>query len=311
MSKKPFAKTMFRILLMVSTCIIFACSHPPPIKELHASEGYIKSDGAKLFYRRVSHRDASIAVIFVHGSAGNSLLWEQQQTVFAKAGLDTISFDLRNSGLSQPEPGQSSSNSIAEDIEAIRAKLNLEAIVIVGQAQGAEGAIEYSVQYPERTEAIVIAASYRAAENEAAFVTLRDQLAPPASFIGRSGLRMRLSQNYLDTNPDGVARFIEIDEQNARRQSVDSQLDAQKLKAAIQSPGIELNYATLAKIKAPVLVLSAQRDDVTPPQLMLELSKHIRGAKYQTVAEAGRYAMWENPDEFNTVVLDFINSISD
>jgi len=276
------------------------------MSDAHHSNGFAKANNANLYYEYVSRTKEGPTVIFVHGSAGNGEIWEQQVPAFVNAGYQVLTFDLRNAGRSKSDPGKMASGSIADDIEAIRKQLEIDKLVIVGQAQGAEGALEYSLKYAEHTSGIVVAATYRGAEAEPAFVSLRNTLAPPANFAGRSGLQMRLSQHYLDNNPAGVQRFVEIDELNKARQSVDGKLDEKRLKAAVQSTGIPLDYAHLADINVPALVLSAERDDITPPALMLELAQNIPGATYMTVPDAGRYAFWENPEAFNAIVLDFL-----
>lgn len=273
------------------------------------TSGMISAQGANLYYEHVSQTESDRAIIFVHGSAGNSNLWQHQVQAFVNAGFQAITFDLRSAGRSIPEPGKIALGSIADDIEAIRKALKVDKLFVIGQALGAEGALEYSLKYPSTTSGIVVAATYRGAEAEPAFVELRDKLAPPSKFAGRSGLQMRLSAHYLENNPSGVQRFIEIDNQNIARQSVDEKIDAKRLKASVQSTRMPLDYAALSNISAPTLILSAERDDITPPELMSELAKQIPGAQYKTVPNAGRYAFWENPNEFNRIVLDFLKPL--
>ena len=269
------------------------------------STGFVGSNGAKLFYQRAG---TGPVIVLVHGSAGNSDLWENQIPAFTQAGYQVVAFDLRSAGRSEPGPGQQAAGTIADDIEAIRTELGLDDLFVVGQAQGAEGALEYSLKYADHVRGIVVAATYRGADSDPAFVELRDRLAPPSNFAGRSGLQMRLSAHYIENNQDGVDRFVEIAEFNKNRRSVKAQLDGKKLAAAIQSVGMPLDYKLLSKINVPALVLSAERDDITPPALMAELAKNIPNARYETVPNAGRYAFWENPEEFNKIALSFFDA---
>lgn len=275
-------------------------------KELVAQSGFVKADGAKLYYEDVG---AGPAVIFVHGSAGHSGLWEKQVDALEVAGFRVITFDLRTAGRSQSEPTHLVSSSIAQDIEAVRVHLNIEKVYIVGQALGAEGALEYALSYRRHVAGIVIAATYRGAASEPEFVALRDRLAPPSDFKGRTGLQMRLSEHYIQNDPEGVKRFVALDKANSGEISVEGQVKPKRISKNVQSTKIDLNYANLGKIEVPVLVLSAERDDITPPALMRELAAHIPNAKYATVADAGRYAFWENPENFNTILIDFLLNV--
>lgn len=311
LSIRLMANIIFLLLLLFSAgCqLVAGDSEQNMILEKQNMTGYVKTDGAKLYYEYFAAAQSNETVFFIHGSTGNSSLWEQQVPVFVEAGFNVVVFDLRNAGKSEAELGKASLGTIADDVESIRIALNLDDIYIVGQALGGEGALEYSVRYKEHTKAIVVVASYRAADAEPAFVALRNKLAPPANFAGRTGLQMRLSAYYLENNQAGVRRFVEIDRLNKARQSVDGKLDQKRLKASVQSTGITLDYAQLSKIKVPTLILSSERDDITPPALMSEVARQIPRAQYKTVPNAGRYSFWENPPEFNKIVMGFLKEI--
>jgi 3-oxoadipate enol-lactonase len=66
---------------------------------------------------------------------------------------------------------------------------------------------------------------------------------------------------------------------------------------------------SLSQIKAPTLVVVGEFDRLTPPALAKEIADQIPGAKLAIIKDAGHLSNIENPNEFNSVVLDFLLSL--
>lgn len=67
-----------------------------------------------------------------------------------------------------------------------------------------------------------------------------------------------------------------------------------------------MTYARLETMQVPVLVLMGGADLLSPPAMMSLLSGHIPKCRVETVTEAGHAAFWEQPDTWNSLVLEFI-----
>ena len=65
----------------------------------------------------------------------------------------------------------------------------------------------------------------------------------------------------------------------------------------------------LAEITAPTLVVSGDQDRVTPPPLSDDLAARIPGARAARIGGAGHISNIERPQEFNRIVLEFLESI--
>jgi pimeloyl-ACP methyl ester carboxylesterase len=62
----------------------------------------------------------------------------------------------------------------------------------------------------------------------------------------------------------------------------------------------------LARIVAPTLVVWGERDPLTPLPLGRRIAATIPAARLVTLPEAGHSPMWEEPEIFNAIVLDFL-----
>jgi aminoacrylate hydrolase len=68
--------------------------------------------------------------------------------------------------------------------------------------------------------------------------------------------------------------------------------------------------ADLVKIKAPVLVICAEDDLLTPSYFSKEIATLIPNAELVLFPKGGHAYSRSNPESFNKVVLDFIESKS-
>ena len=64
--------------------------------------------------------------------------------------------------------------------------------------------------------------------------------------------------------------------------------------------------AKLAGITTRTLVVAADADLLAPPALMRLWARHVKGAQWATVPDAGHAIAWEQPDAFNEIVLRFL-----
>ena len=97
-----------------------------------------------------------------------------------------------------------------------------------------------------------------------------------------------LGPSYRGTDPDGAARWLEIDQASRPGGPV----PAQPLRAPI-------TYARLQTMQVPTLVLSGAADLLSPPALMRMLSAHIPTARFVSLPDAGHAGFWERPQVWN------------
>jgi pimeloyl-ACP methyl ester carboxylesterase len=65
----------------------------------------------------------------------------------------------------------------------------------------------------------------------------------------------------------------------------------------------------LGEIKVPTLIISGEEDILTPVKYGEYLSQKISNSKLHVINGAGHFMMQEKPDEFNRVLLEFLNSL--
>jgi pimeloyl-ACP methyl ester carboxylesterase len=181
-----------------------------------------------------------------------------------------------------------------EDLHNFIQHLGLERPHLAGTAAGARPALEYVLAHPEAIGSVVLADCGAGASSEPEYLEMRRNYLPPE--VDALPVEVReLSAGYRGANPEGTARWLEIEHANQERAGTGA------LRA--QNP---VTFAMLETMKVPTLMLCGGADLVMPPALMRLSAAHIPNCRFETVPEAGHAAFWEQPETWNRIVLEFI-----
>lgn len=232
-------------------------------------------------------------VVLLHANTGTSEVWEPQVAAFSKAGYRVIAFDRRGWGRSEADPATGvQPGHVAEDLHALAEYLTLGRFHLVGVAGGGFVALDYAAWHPDRVSSLVVGASTGSVSD----TEIQDFIAR----IEIPGIRSlpqhyrEVSASYRGANPEGTKRWLEI-EHHARQPNA----PAQPLRSSN-------TFAKLDGITTRTLVIAADADLLAPPALMRLWARHIKGAQWATLPDAGHAMAWEQPDVFNDIVLRFL-----
>jgi pimeloyl-ACP methyl ester carboxylesterase len=247
--------------------------------------------GVRLWF--IDTRGSGEPIVLLHAITGTSESWAPQIAAFSKAGYRVIAFDRRGWGRSQadpatgPQPGHA-----ADDLQALADFLSLGRFHLVGVAGGGFVALDYAAVHPERLSSLVVAASTGSvSDKEVQDVIARIEI---PGIRGLPAHFREVGASYRGTNPEGTKRWLEIEER-ARQRDAPTQ------------PLRSLNtLAKLATIATRTLVVAADADLIAPPGLMMVWARHVKGAQWTTVPDAGHSIAWEQPSIFNDIVLRFL-----
>jgi len=232
-------------------------------------------------------------IVLMHAITGTSESWASQVDAFSKAGFRVITFDRRGWGRSAADPSTGAQPGHAsDDLHALADFLSLGRFHLVGVAGGGFVALDYAAWHPERLASLIVGASTGSVSDK--------EIQDAISRIEVPGLRAlpahfrEVGASYRGTNPEGTARWRAIEE-HARQPDAPTQ--------PLRSPN---TFAKLATITTRTLVIAADADLIAPPGLMRIWARHVKGARWATVADAGHSIAWEQPAMFNDVVLRFL-----
>lgn len=256
-----------------------------------ANGAYAALAGVKLWFTD-SGGDGE-PIVLLHPNTGNVAIWAHQTAAFVQAGYRVIAYDRRGWGKSLADPASGPQpGSIAGDLDALADHLKIDRFHLLGIAGGGFAAVDYAAWRPARLRSLVIGAS-----------TLKIEDRSVADFIARIAIPdirkhaahyREVGPSYRGGNPQGTELWIEI-ERHSRQAAAPEQ--------PLRSPN---NFAKLATIGTPTLVIAADADLLAPPGLMRLWAAHLRHHEWAVIHDAGHAMAWEQPGAFNDKVLDFL-----
>jgi pimeloyl-ACP methyl ester carboxylesterase len=248
--------------------------------------------GVKLWF--VDTGGDGVPVVLLHPNTGTGEIWEPQIAALVQAGYRVITFDRRGWGKSTPDPATGAQpGSIAGDLDALVGHLKLQKFHLIGVAGGGFIAMDYAAWRQEHLRSLTVGASTGMIEDKAV-----------ADFIARiaipdirkqSAHYRELGPSYRGANPEGVARWIEIDE-HSRQSNIGFQ-------PQLRTPN---TLAKIATIATPTLIIAADADLLAPPALMRIWATYIQHHEWAMIHDAGHAMAWEQPGRFNDILLDFL-----
>jgi Predicted hydrolases or acyltransferases (alpha/beta hydrolase superfamily) len=275
------------LILCVSLLVTFSGS-------AQLQEGYVKIKDGNLYYVR---EGTGPPLIFLHGLALDHRAWQKQADYFSHD-YSCISVDLRGFGKSSlPITGYS----FHEDINTLLDSLHInEPVILVAHSMGGRAAVNFSLAYPGKTKALVLADvvidGYRFEEFK---------LEPIYAMAREKGIDSA-NQFFLD-NPIFESARRDSTVFRRLREMLLSYSGWQWLhKNPVQGlipPAIE----QLDKIKAPVLIITGENDIRDFQQVADILHKNIKHSLKKEISGAGHMCNMEKPAAFNSLVSNFLS----
>lgn len=254
---------------------------------------YADLPGARIYYSDTG--GSGTAVVFMHAGTGSSLVWEHQRPAFSGAGYRFIAYDRLGHGRSEIYPPGSQPGAAADDLEAMMKYLGIERFHLVGTAAGGIVSLDYALSFPTRLRSLVIANSIGGVQDDE-YLAMGRRLRPSPQFNGMPPDFRELGPSYRAENPEGTARWIELEELSRAKTPL----------AAPQKMRNRITWSLLETIKVPTLLLTGDADLYTPPAVLRLFSRRIKTSASVILREAGHSAYWEQPEMFNRAVLDFV-----
>jgi pimeloyl-ACP methyl ester carboxylesterase len=229
-------------------------------------------------------------LVFIHGSAGSSLLWRAQVDGLA-ARANTVALDLPGHGQS----GGSGLSRVADYARALTAFLvaiNAPGPIPCGLSLGGAIAQQLLIDSADRFKAGIL--------------------------IG-TGARLRVMPEILEAVRTDFPKFVAMVDQYSFSAKTPPARKAASL-SDLRAASAEVAYgdfsacdrfdvmAQLSVIRVPVLVVSASDDQLTPPKYADFLEANIPQASRARIADAGHMAPVEKPAEVNRAIHDFLDA---
>jgi pimeloyl-ACP methyl ester carboxylesterase len=254
-----------------------------------------------------------VPVVFVHGGLGDYRTWQAQVDAFSKD-YRVVALSRRYAYPNAQEANESNDYSVtphSEDLAQFLMALDLGPVHLVGHSYGAYISLLTALEHPELVRSLtlgeppVMSFLQYVPDAEALQREFATKVLVPSADAFRSGDHERAVALFIG----GVLNDGDY-YSKASRQQKDLMMDnAFGLKGVIltENPFPPLSCDAVRKLTPPTLLMKGDRS----PQLFTEitdaLASCIEGSELAVLPNASHGLEYENPEDFNTVVLEFID----
>lgn len=260
----------------------------------------VQLNGARIHYRRSG---AGFPVVFLHAGVADSRMWEPQAAGLA-GHFDVITPDMRGFGESELPAGAWSPTS---DVLALMDALGLrQAPHLIGCSIGGRTAIDFTLEHPDRVSKLVLVGAGVSGETSG---DENDHLFAEVEAADRAKDLVALNEAEMKLWLVGPGRTTAHVDQRLRDLFLD--MNGRSLQNDHESAPMSLldppAIGRLEEIKAPTLVVVGDEDLPDVQKSADLLVSRIRGARKAIIHDAAHLPNLEHPDQFNRLLLDFLN----
>ena len=286
--------TDFFVLILL--LVFFACNSNKN------ETGFAEVNGTKLYYEISGSGDP---IVLIHGWSFDTRCWDDQFSSFAK-NYRVLRYDLRGFGKSAlPETGQNYSHT--DDLVALLDFLGLKKINVLGHSFGGKIAIDFALNYPERTSSLI----------------LPDAAMDVTVLISSEELSNWISNTWQTGRQSGIEQAKEIWINGPPwAPALQNPYAAKKVKQMIDDysgwqwksddPYIGIKPyppERLSDIKTPTLIIVGELDPEYYHMAADIQRKYIPHSTKAVLLGAGHALNIERPEQFNEIVLNFLSDV--
>jgi pimeloyl-ACP methyl ester carboxylesterase len=232
---------------------------------------------------------AKSTIVFIHGAGGSSAFWAAQVQGLA-AQFNTIALDLPGHGRS----GGGGNTKIEEYVQSVAdfvKQVDIPIPVPCGLSMGGAITQQLLLDFRDQFKAgILISTGARLKVAPAIFEAIKNDYNGFVEMIGKLAASKKTDPGLIQPFKDEMARC-----------------KPQITHGDFLSCNRFNSTDRLSSLDAPVLVLSAQDDKLTPPKYADVLEQTIKTAERAHIMDAGHVVPIEKPVEVNQAIAEFLD----
>ncbi len=244
------------------------------------------------------------AVLLLHAFPLNKDMYTFQMEAFEKEGIPYVAVDYPGFGDNPPLMSDYSIEALTDYIVMSVNQLGIKEFIVIGDSMGGYIMFEMWRKYKEYIKGYIFTATRAEADNEEAKKA-------------RYALIKRVQENGKDFLIDimldaQTSPTTKKDERKIRtlRCIMEKATEEGIVRALRALAERKDNTELLNSIYVPTLVIAGEDDEkVTPPPVVKKIADGIDGAKFYEVSNSAHLPPFENPQEYNSIVIPFIKEL--
>lgn len=244
------------------------------------------------YYALESEKESSKIVVFLHGWRSDSRVWFETMNAMSKAGYNCIALDLPGFGKSQLPTKIFDTDTYSQIVVDFLKKLGIEEATCVGHSYGGRILIDISVTNKLKLKRIVLVDASGVAINEGA-INVKKIIAK----IVKPVFQLSFMKNL--------------------REKIYKQMGAEDYIVSQESPFFKETYLNILKdtynedlplITTQTYLIWGENDNDTPVEMGAAMEESIPKSRLEFIMNAGHYPFLDNPEDFQKVLLLFLET---
>jgi proline iminopeptidase len=303
----------------VDTTTAAATAAAPAAKALPPGEARLAVDGGRIWYRVVGSGTATPAIL-LHGGPGYASFYMRSLEALG-ADRPVVRYDQLGGGKSDRITDTAMFNiaHFVRELDSLRSHLGYDKVHLVGHSWGTILGLEYYRAHPEHVASLTLMSS---AIDIPTWERNAKRLVKTLSDSAQKAIAAREAEKKFDA-PDYQAALGEFYGKYVWRRPVQAELDSltstvnEGIYNYMQGPSEFTITGTLKRydatpflkdVKVPVLFTVGEFDEADPPTVKRQAAM-TPGAKVAVISGSAHIVQWDNPDETNRVVREFLKSV--
>ena len=244
------------------------------------------SDAGKIFEKEKD------TIILLHGSGLTHIVWSLTEQYLSNKGYNILALDLPGHGNSEG-PSLKSIEEIAEWLEKIINKIEIQHLTILGHSQGCLEAIEYVSKYSSKIKnLILVGGSYK--------ITVNQDLIDLASAGDKDSIKLIMKWGY-----EGSKKFIGG---NPVEKIINSSRAIREILAVdlIACNNYKNGFEAAKSIKCPTLLIFGELDKMVSLEKSKKFAELIPNAETYIIQNCGHMIMFENAFKMREKIAEFL-----
>ncbi|MBT2655142.1 alpha/beta hydrolase [Bacillus sp. ISL-18] len=242
-------------------------------------------------------------LIILHGMGNNSQSWKKQLKGLSEH-YTVIAWDAPGYGKSSdPTAELKEFKQFADVLKGFIDNLQYESVTLLGHSMGSAIALDFCYRFPDMVDALIISDATRGA-------------AALSKEVNEQKLKNRLTN--IETLAPKELAALRVPELLSPQPTPEVKKEAERIYSQIRPMGFRsvayslfhLNQMEiLPLISVPTLVICGELDKVTPVSESQIFHDAIKNSTFVTIPLTGHLCYQEDPNQFNSIVLDFLTSL--
>jgi 4,5:9,10-diseco-3-hydroxy-5,9,17-trioxoandrosta-1(10),2-diene-4-oate hydrolase len=297
---------MQHIFFPPADAAVYACNMTMP------QDRYIKIGNINTRYW--AEGDKGSNVILIHGLGASADIWMHNISALSE-GYRVYAPDLVGFGRSDKPDVKYSPSYMAAFINDFIAALDIKHACLMGLSLGGGVALQYVLQFPEKVEKIVLVDSAGLGREmplamRLATIPVMGELMLSPSRAGMAFVLKQLVHDPAVITDDLIDLYYELNFSQGAAKTVLSVLRACATIRGGRADVLDPIIKNLDNIKIPTLIIWGREDRLFPVRHACFAREKIPDSHLYIFEQCGHMPNFERPEEFNSVVLNFLGGHS-